>query len=64
MRRAPIGRVLTELLHEPRHELRSDPVHPIVIIPELRDGRLVFVHVIDGKAGLIPDDAYLSVFDR
>ena len=56
--------MLAELLHEARHEVGSDAVHPIVIFPELRDHRLAFIHIVDGKAGLIPDDADLSVFDR
>ena len=29
MRRAAIGRVLAELLHEARHEVRSDAVHEV-----------------------------------
>ena len=56
--------MLAELLHEARHEVRSDAVHPIVVVPELRDRRLAFIHIVDGEAGLIPDDADLSVFDR
>ena len=64
MRCAAIGRVLAELLHEARHEVRRDAVHPVVVIPELRDRRLAFIHIVDGKAGLIADDADLSVFDR
>ena len=42
----------------------SDAVHLVVVIPELRDGLLAFIHVVDGKAVFVADDADLSVFDR
>ena len=64
MRCAAIGGVLAELLHEPAHEVRSDAVNAIVVIPELRNRRLAFIQIVHGKAGLIANDANSSVFDR
>ena len=63
VRRAAVGRMLAELFHEARHEIPRDAVHPIVVVPELRDRRLALIHIVDGKAGLIADDADFSVFD-
>ena len=37
MRGAAIGGVLAELLHEAGHEVCGDAVHPIIVVPELRD---------------------------
>ena len=56
--------MLADLLHEPRDEIGSDAVHPIVVVAELRDRRAAFVAIVDGKAGLVADHVDLAVFDR
>src|SRR5215203_6213579 len=55
VRGVAIGRMLADLLHEARHELRSDAVHPIVVVAKLgnRVSARPFDNVIDGEAGFI-----------
>src|SRR3954469_20538241 len=61
-----IGPMLADLLHEARHELRSDAVHPIVVVAKL--GNCVsarsFDDIVDGEAGFVANRTNLGVFDR
>ena len=64
MRRAAVGRVLADLLHELRDDVRRDAVDAVVVVAELRDGRAAFDPIVDREAGLVSDHANLAVFDR